>query len=154
VFNALGQSDSILSEKPKEVEFIEYPNIDLSIGFGLLWLFQFNITYSPFDHFYFQPRASSSFVINEFGFNVGYQTKVYDGGIIRLGVGFSKGGKERIDPGGGTASETDRWETLYFRIGLLTKSKLGTLINPNLNVIRGDHNTVFSVNLTYAFILS
>lgn len=39
---------------------IDYPLIELTGGVGLIWLLQFNATYSPLKHLYIQPRFSSS----------------------------------------------------------------------------------------------
>jgi len=140
-------------EKKNNIQLIEYPNLDIGAGFGYLWLFQLNLTISPHEHFYFQPRISSSLLMNEFGIVAGVQTRVNNNSFLRIGAGYSKGGREVIDFQGKTASDLDRWETLYIRIGLLTYSELGTMINPNINIIEGDHNTVFSVNLAFVWIV-
>ena len=145
--------DSIRSDLTKNVQPIEFPKIDISAGFGFLWLIQVNLTLSPYKHIYVQPRLSSSGLMHEIGFVVGYQTRVNLSSLFRIGIGFSKGRKEVIDPGGRTASDLDKWETHYFRIGFLTNSKFGSLINPNLNIIRGDHNTIFSVNFAFAWVI-
>ena len=149
---AQNNPDPNTEEKKNNIQLIEYPTLDISAGFGFLWLFQFNLTISPHEHIYLQPRISSSILMKEYGFVAGVQTRVNDDTFLRIGAGYSKGDKDVLDFQGRTASNLDRWETLYIRIGLLTYSELGVMINPNINIIDGDHNTVLSVNLTFVWI--
>ncbi len=127
---------------------INYPVLELSGGFGLIWLLQFNTTISPTAHFYFQPRFSVAVIANEVGFTVGYQTRHQDDKILRMGVGVSKGGVASLEPGGG---EDDEWESLYLRLGVLTKWKDNSIINPNINITRLGGRAILSGNVTFCY---
>jgi hypothetical protein len=129
---------------------INYPSIELSGGIEFLWFFQLNLTISPYKHIYFQPRISSSILANETGFVFGYQRQMKDDSIIRLGFGYSRVMVFNINPGGGS---NDYWKALYARIGILKKINSGSTLNPNINIIRGNHRTIFSLNIAFVFIL-
>lgn len=127
---------------------IHYPIYELSAGFGLIWLLQFNGTVSPMRHFYFQPRFSIAVIANEFGFTVGYQVKYRKDSILRMGAGFSKGGVASLGPGGGS---NDEWESLYLRFGVLTRWKENLIINPNINITRLGGRKILSGNVTFVY---
>jgi hypothetical protein len=150
--SVFAKSDKIPEEK-SEVGQIVYPSIEVSAGIGFMWLVQTNLTLSPEKHLYLQPRFSTSFLASEVGFVVGYQTDFRDHAILRIGLGYSKGQVTPIDPGGSTVNDDDRWSTIYIRIGLLNRISESTTINPNINIIRGEHKTIFSLNVNYVIII-
>jgi hypothetical protein len=141
-------ADTLIQNETKSK--INYPVIELSGGFGILWLFQLNLTISPYKHIYFQPRVSSSILASEAGFVLGYQNQIEDDSIIRLGFGYSRG---MIIPFKLDGGSNDYWKTPYLRIGILKRKANGSTFNPNINIIRGDHKTIFSLNITFVFIL-
>lgn len=145
VYSDNGKNKNNSSESNEE---ISYPIYELSAGFGLIWLLQFNGTISPLKHFYFQPRFSIAVIANEFGFTVGYQTKYKKDSILRMGVGFSRGGVASLNVGGGT---TDEWKSLYLRFGILKRWKEDFLINPNINMTRLGGRTILSGNVVFVF---
>lgn len=145
VYSNDGDNKNNSSESNAE---INYPIYELSAGFGLIWLLQFNGTVSPVNHFYFQPRFSIALILNEFGFTVGYQTKYKEDAILRFGVGFSRGGAASLDVGG---ESNDEWKSLYLRFGIVKKWKESSIINPNINITRLGGRTILSGNVVFGF---
>lgn len=127
---------------------ISYPLFELSGGLGLAWLFQFNATISPANHVYLQPRFSYSIIAYDAGFVVGFQNKIEENTILRLGIGYSKGEVALLDPGGG---EDDRWQSIYFRLGVLTKWQKNSVVNPNINITRLGRKAILSANVTLGY---
>ena len=127
-----------------------YPIIEAQVGFGLLWLFQGNVTISPIRYFYIQPRVSSILLANEVGVTIGIQKKFDTNSIIRLGMGFSTGKAYSLDPGGG---KDKIWKSPYYRMELLLRRADDFVHGANINVIEDEGKLVFSFNFTLGYCL-
>jgi hypothetical protein len=132
---------------------IEYPIVDVTVGIGLLWLVQANMSISPVDHFYIQARISHvPAVAYEFGGVLGYQTRLENHLIIRGGIGYSQG--EVIKPFFGKPNHNgERFESLYVRMDLLRQINNYLIFNSNVNISRLSSKPILSFNFTVGYCL-
>ena len=132
---------------------IEYPIFDMTVGIGLLWLVQTNMSISPINHFYVQPRLSYILATAyEYGGVVGYQFRYQNYLVLRGGIGYSRGKIVAAFYGDPTYEE-EKFESLYFRFDLLRKINSYLIFNSNVNITRLSSKPILSFNFTVGYCL-
>ena len=130
-----------------------YPVLDVTVGTGIMWLFQANVSIAPTKHFYIQPRFSlTPLLMYEWGGSVGFQTRFEDNKIMRLGVGYSQGEISYLFAGD-SRNRNEFYRSLYIRMDLLFKLRKSIIFNPNLNITRLSGRPIFSANFTVGYVL-
>ena len=145
-------SKSIVYSQESESK-IEYPIFDMTVGIGLLWLVQANMSISPVKNLYIQPRISLvPMVAYEFGGVLGYQMIYQNYLIIRGGIGYSEG-EIRAPFLGDPTHDEEKFTSLYFRLDLLRKINSYLIFNSNVNITRLRGKPILSFNFTVGYCL-
>jgi len=136
----------------QEAEFpIDYPTLDMTVGPGFLWLIQTNLSYTPIEYLYIQPRISATPVVAyEFGGVIGYQVKHGDLKLVRIGIGYSQGDvfHSYVDD---SEDNSEIYKSVYIRLDLLYKLNKQILFNPNVNITRFSERPIYSVNFCLGY---
>ena len=131
---------------------ISYPIVDVTTGVGFMWLLQFNLTISPFDHVFLQPRVSVvPLLAYDIGGNIGYQIRYKNDAILRFGIGYSLGEAIPFYVTGDLPAKSDKWQSVYLRVGILGKISKHAVFNPNINITRIETRPIFSFNITLGY---
>jgi hypothetical protein len=140
--------DSLRNINPPIQEYPDtgYPALELTVGFGFLWLLQGNITYSPIRYLYIQPHGSLSILTSEYGITFGLQKRHEKDSLIRMGLGFSKGSTTHFTFTGG--GEERRWNSYYFSMGVLMRKGKDFVYYPNINITDTGEEKILSLNFT------
>jgi hypothetical protein len=132
---------------------IDYPLVEMTAGIGIIWLFQANVSVSPFQHFYIQPRFSiTPFVVYEAGGVIGFQSRYRRNKIFRLGLGYSQGEISYLYLNN-SDNKNEFFTSVYVRFGLLYNLKKGLIFNPNINITRFNKTPIISANFTLGYCL-
>lgn len=131
---------------------MRYPIVDFTTGVGFMWLFQFNLTLSPREHFFVQPRVSIiPLLAYDLGGNIGYQIQYQGNMILRFGVGYSQGEVIPFYVTGDINAKSEEWRSVYIRAGMLKKLGKHAILNPNINITRIEFRPIFSFNITLGY---
>ena len=132
---------------------IGYPILDISVGTGIMWLFQANLSMAPIKNIYIQPRISViPLVAYELGGVVGFQTRYQDKKILRLGFGYSHGEISGLYVGD-SDNKNETYKSVYIRLDLIYDLHKNIIFNPNINITRFDKRPIFSANFTVGYCL-
>jgi hypothetical protein len=147
-FSLLSAQDSLQSIISPIQEYSDtgYPVLELTVGFGFLWLLQGNIAFSPIRYFYIQPHGSVFFLTSESGITFGLQRRHEKDSLIRIGLGFSKGSTTRFTFTDG--GEERRWKSYYFSMGVLMRKGKDFVYYPNINISDTGEDKILSLNFT------